>query len=152
MDGYNLQLTYFQQPWQLMGLYCSYLLSKQDGGKFQIQVNGRLSPSRIVNCTRGNLFPFDGAPTSPPERERPNSRSWSPCPYSDQQPSLSLPRRFTTCCRRCCTCVSFDRRTLRVVIAATATKWRAEGGITKHERKEESSRDIASPIPLLARI
>ena len=53
MDGYNLQLTYFQQPWQLMGLYCSYLLSKQDGGKFQIQVNGRLSPSRIVTLYEG---------------------------------------------------------------------------------------------------
>ena len=29
--GYNLLLTLFQQFWQLIGSYCSYLLPRQDG-------------------------------------------------------------------------------------------------------------------------
>ena len=35
-DGKNLLLTEFRQFWQLVGRYRSYLLPRQDGGKFQI--------------------------------------------------------------------------------------------------------------------
>ena len=48
LDSENLPLTYFRQCWQLLGRYCSYLLPRQDGGKFQIQINGRLLPRRRV--------------------------------------------------------------------------------------------------------
>ena len=44
----NLPLTWFRQFRQLLGCYCSYLLPRQDGGTFQIQVNGRLLPRRLV--------------------------------------------------------------------------------------------------------
>ena len=40
-DGKNLPLTEFQQFWQLVGRYCSYLLPKQDGGTPKIYVNKR---------------------------------------------------------------------------------------------------------------
>ena len=46
--GNNLPLTWFRQFRQLPGRYCSYLLPKQDGGTFQIQVNRRLLARRRV--------------------------------------------------------------------------------------------------------
>ena len=45
--GNNLPLTWFRQFRQLLGCYCSYI-PRQDGGTFQIQVNGRLLPRRRV--------------------------------------------------------------------------------------------------------
>ena len=48
VDMENLQLTKFRPFWQLLGRYCSYLLPRQDDGTFQIQVNGRLLPTRMV--------------------------------------------------------------------------------------------------------
>ena len=44
----NLLLTEFRQFWQLVGRYCSYLLPRQDGGTFQIEVNGRFSSMKCV--------------------------------------------------------------------------------------------------------
>ena len=41
LHGNNLPLTWFRQFRQFLGRYCSYLLPRQDGGTFQIQVNGR---------------------------------------------------------------------------------------------------------------
>ena len=51
--GNNLPLTWFRQFRQLLGRYCSYQLPGQDGGTFQIQVNGRLLLTRPVTlCLR----------------------------------------------------------------------------------------------------
>ena len=36
LRGYNLPLTWFRHFRQLVGCYCSYLLSRQDGGTYQI--------------------------------------------------------------------------------------------------------------------
>ena len=50
--GNNLPLTWFWHFRQLLGRYCSYLLPRQDGGTFQIQVNGRFLPRRRVTLYR----------------------------------------------------------------------------------------------------
>ena len=39
----NLPLTWFPQFWQLVGCYCSILLSRQSDGTSQMQVKGRLT-------------------------------------------------------------------------------------------------------------
>ena len=41
-------MTQFREFWQPLGCYSSCLLPRQDGGTSQIQVNGRLLPSRCV--------------------------------------------------------------------------------------------------------
>ena len=46
--GKNLLLTMFRQSWQLLGRHYSWWLPRQVVGKFQIQVNMRLLPFRIV--------------------------------------------------------------------------------------------------------
>ena len=44
----NLPLTQFRQFRQLVGRSCSYLLPRQDGGTYVIQVNRRLLVTRWV--------------------------------------------------------------------------------------------------------
>ena len=46
--GNNLPLTCFWHFWQLMGRYCSYLLTRQDVKTSQIKVNRRFFPTRMV--------------------------------------------------------------------------------------------------------
>ena len=48
LDRKILLLIAFRQSWQLVGRYCSHLVPKQDDRTSQIQVNVRLSPSRMV--------------------------------------------------------------------------------------------------------
>ena len=48
LDGENLLLTWFRQSRQLVGRYCSHLLPRQADGIFQIHVNWRLSPLRMI--------------------------------------------------------------------------------------------------------
>ena len=41
VDVENLQLTKFQQFWQLLGCFCIYLQPRQGGGTSQIKLNRR---------------------------------------------------------------------------------------------------------------
>ena len=67
--GENLSLTQFQQFWQLVGRYCSYLIHRLDDGTPKTQVNWRFSVRKLAQCdTRRvpamTLLPYFASATS----------------------------------------------------------------------------------------